>query len=107
MNYEHGLISVGAVQRENLPSGAKLFIDIDGTLRRVKKITATQRGILVLAGKHRQPVIEDDMLVISYNNLAGEDADTTIKNSRVAGLPLKDLLIPSFIPSNYAGMHCG
>jgi len=107
MIYEHGLISVGSVQQETLPNGAKLFIDINGTLRKVKKITTTHSGLLALAGKHRQPVNEDSILVLSYCDLTGEASEAIMQHSRMAGLPLKDLLIPRFIPSNYAGMHCG
>jgi hypothetical protein len=41
---EHGLISVGTLQQETLPNGAKLFLSVEGVLRRVKKIMETSRG---------------------------------------------------------------
>lgn len=107
MIYEHGLISVGTAKQASLPFGAKLFRDVDGTLKRVKKIVDTKKGLLVLAGKHRVLTNEDDILVISYYDLAGENADITMRHSRLARLPMKDLPQQDYSDSSYAGLHCG
>jgi hypothetical protein len=107
MIYEHGLISVGTMLQETLPSGARLFIEVEGVLRKVKKIYKTKRGLHVISSHSRLPVNEDDILVISYYDLAGADAVATIKNSRVAALPLQELPQLEYTDSNYAGIHCG
>jgi hypothetical protein len=104
---EHGLISVGASLRENLPGGAKLFIDVNDTLCRVKKIIATKRGLRAIVNNHRLPTNENDVLVISYYDLSGEVTSTVIKNSHVASLPLKRIPQLEYAEPSYAGIHCG
>jgi len=86
----HALIYASWCQR--LPENAKLYINVDNVLRRVKKIIATSRGLRAVTilpeGSRRLPVYALDLLVISYLVLDGLEADSIIRSSRLTSIPL-------------------
>jgi hypothetical protein len=94
MTIEHGLIKVKLIQTETIPSGARLFIDINGTMHSVKHIRYFSRAGFRLTintpdGNKRVSATPEDMLVVSYANLDGEHAAAVYAKSRNASLPLR------------------
>jgi hypothetical protein len=85
----HALIYVSWHQQ--LPDSAKIYINVDNVLRRVKKIVETSRGLRAVTvmpeGIRRLGVNEDDLLVVSYLALEGSEAESFIRSARLACLP--------------------
>lgn len=92
MYYDNSHALIYASWCQNLPENAKIYINVNNVLRRVKKIITTSHGLRALTslpeGTRRLPVYALDLLVISYLVLDGLEADNVIRNSRLVSVPL-------------------
>ena len=114
MQIEHGLITVSqaADTHGKLPENTSLFVEVDGTLRKVKGILSNvKRGLEVAivtpTGNRRVGVKSDDLLVISFDDLAGCCAEDVKRRSRRTMITNIDTPKVETGRTIYSGVHCG
>jgi hypothetical protein len=100
---EHGLIKVSDALHEKLPVGSNLYIDYNGSMRRVKQVRFYPRAafrVLIETdeGIKRQSVGGQNTLVISFDNLIGANPDSIYPRARHTRLPLPEFPTSSTFP---------
>jgi hypothetical protein len=106
MYYDNSHALIYASWCQHLPDNAKIYLNVNNVLRRVKKIITTSRGLRAMTvlpeGVRRMPIYALDLLVISYLVLDGLEADSVIRSSRLTSIPLN-----SQQPTGYSELTIG
>jgi hypothetical protein len=111
MQIEHGLITVAQAQTGPLPDKSHLYLPVNGTVRRVRDFISTNRGLRAIVatpeGDRRVGVYLDDLVIISFESLAGRSAGDIIRHSRRGALPNRGSIEQVEGNTIYSGVHCG
>jgi hypothetical protein len=111
MQIEHGLITVAQAQNGPLPDKATMYLNLNGIVRRVRDFVSTSRGLRAVVatpeGDRRVGVYSDDLIIISFDRLAGKSAEDIMLHSRRGRLPAMSSIEHTNCNTVYSGVHCG
>lgn len=107
---ENGLISIETAAFADIPDNARLFASVKDVLWLVLSIHTTYKGFRLIVRspnceQRRFIVYSDQMLVISFDKLAGKLAEPVIRNARVVTIPLRDIVAEILEESVYPSIH--